>query len=252
MLAALGDGVGVAVPHTPDAILIPAGGAVEELPGFAAGWFAVQDQAAQWVSLLLQPRPDERTLDACAAPGGKTAHLAALIGDRGSIIAVEKSPVRLERLQDNMARLQIASVTPLQGDVTDPALLEAESFDRILVDAPCSGTGTIRHHPEIKWRRKPSDIAAMVEKQAAILNAASRLLRPGGIMVYATCSVEVEENEEQVATFLSRNPGWQRKAISPESDKVRCDLVTPDGDFRVEPGQHDMDGFYAARLQRMK
>ena len=250
LLAALADVQAVAAAATPDAILLPDGGAVEGLAGFSQGWFAVQDQAAQWVSRFLAPQPGDRVLDACAAPGGKTAHIAALAKGEAEIVAYEKFPSRLLRLQDNLQRLKIPGVKVCQGDVTESSLLEGEMFERILVDAPCSGTGIIRRHPEIKWRRGPKDVAAMIKEQAAILTALAQRLQPGGTLLYATCSVEPAENEKQIQAFLERHPDWRRQPITTQQDGVDPILLTKDGDFRVEPGQFAMDGFYAARLHR--
>ncbi|MBF0194904.1 MAG: 16S rRNA (cytosine(967)-C(5))-methyltransferase RsmB [Magnetococcales bacterium] len=252
LLKALDVDDAVAAPYTPDAILLPSGGGIEGLPGFSNGWFAVQDQAAQWVSRFLRPKAGEYILDACAAPGGKTAHLSALANGEINIVAIEKYPSRIERLLDNLNRLQVASVTVRQGDVGKDALLAGEMFDKILLDAPCSGTGIIRRHPEIKWRRKAKDIEKLVKEQSAILAATAKVLRPGGILVYATCSVEYEENEKQIENFLSNHPDWRREPISEKIDLVPAELLTPNGDFQVEPGQLDMDGFYAARLLRVK
>ncbi|MBF0382132.1 MAG: 16S rRNA (cytosine(967)-C(5))-methyltransferase RsmB [Magnetococcales bacterium] len=251
LLAAL-DSVGAqAAPNTPDAILLSSGGGVEELAGFSEGWFAVQDQAAQWVSRFLQPKSGEHILDACAAPGGKTAHLAALANGKIDITAVEKYPSRIKRLQDNLKRLQIDSVTIRQGDVSKTELLAGEMFDKILLDAPCSGTGIIRRHPEIKWRRKAQDIDNLVKEQRAILEAVAKVLRPGGVLLYATCSVESEENEKQIANFLANHKDWRRQPIEEQLDLVADELITKQGDFHVEPGQLGMDGFYAARLTRL-
>jgi 16S rRNA (cytosine967-C5)-methyltransferase len=252
LLSALDKDQGVAASHTPDAILIPSGGAVEGLAGFAQGWFSVQDQAAQWVSRFLDPKSGDYILDACAAPGGKTAHISALAEGKVKIVAVEKQSSRMERLQENIKRLQISGVTVRLGDVADPELLAGEMFDRILIDAPCSGTGIIRHHPEIKWRRRPKDIAALSNKQAGILSALALNLRPGGVLVYATCSVESAENEKQIENFLSQHPHWRREPITVQRDQAPAAALTAVGDFRVEPGQFDMDGFFAARLLRVK
>ncbi|MBF0448872.1 MAG: 16S rRNA (cytosine(967)-C(5))-methyltransferase RsmB [Magnetococcales bacterium] len=239
-----------AASNTPEAILIANRGSVEGLPGFSEGWFAVQDQAAQWVSRFLDPQPGDDILDACAAPGGKTAHLVALAQGQATVVAIEKYASRLQRLQENLNRLQIAGVSLHAGDAADSQWLGEKQFDRILIDAPCTGTGVIRRHPEIKWRRKPSDIDRMVKEQAAILDSVAQRLRPGGRLVYATCSVEPDENERQVERFLSQNKNWRRLPITSQDDGINAACLNPFGDFSVEPGQFDMDGFYAARLTR--
>jgi 16S rRNA (cytosine967-C5)-methyltransferase len=252
LLKALDEYDAIAAPNTPDAILLPSGGGVEGLPGFLDGWFSVQDQAAQWVSRFLQPRQGEYILDACAAPGGKTAHLSALANGKTDIVAVEKYPSRIKRLEENLKRLQIPSVTIRQGDAGQDALLAGEMFDKILIDAPCSGTGIIRRHPEIKWRRRAKDIKELIKEQSTILMATAKVLRPGGVLIYATCSVESDENEKQIANFLANHPEWRREPISKQRDCVPEELLTLKGDFHVEPGQLGMDGFYAARLLRVR
>ncbi|MBF0453314.1 MAG: 16S rRNA (cytosine(967)-C(5))-methyltransferase RsmB [Magnetococcales bacterium] len=250
LLEALAPSGALAAPLTPDALLVPAGGAVESMVGFSEGWFAVQDQAAQWVSRLLDPQPGDHLLDACAAPGGKTAHLAALAQGQAEIIAVEKFPSRLERMAQNFKRLGVPGVTVCPGDASLPELLVGKQFDRILVDAPCTGTGVIRRHPEIKWRRRPKDIPSLMQDQAAILSAVAGRLRPGGVLVYATCSMEPEENEQRVERFLADHPTWCRDPVTVAKEGVPGDTLSERGDFRVEPGQHAMDGFFAARLRR--
>ncbi|MBF0184123.1 MAG: 16S rRNA (cytosine(967)-C(5))-methyltransferase RsmB [Magnetococcales bacterium] len=226
--------------------LRPGEGAVEKIPGYGNGWFAVQDQAAQWVSHLLAAQPGESILDACAAPGGKTAHLAALTGNRLQLTAVEKDPTRLPRLQENLQRLRVQGVEVVCGDVSDPALLADRLFDRALVDVPCSGTGVIRRHPEIKWRRQEEDVRRLAAEQQQILQAVAGRVKVGGVLVYATCSLEPEENEQQIAQFLARQPGWRRHPSLLPPGMPR----DSQGDLRVEMGQQEMDGFYAAALQR--
>ncbi len=230
-------------------ILLEKGGPVEELPGYEAGWFAVQDQAAQLVTPLLQPRPGQTILDACAAPGGKTAHLAALTGDDAAITALEKQPARVARLRDNLARLRVKNVEVRTGDGGDPTLFERHRFDRILLDVPCSATGIIRRHPEIKWRRSARDLRRLSVEQGRLLNSIAPRLAPAGILLYVTCSLEPEENEKQVHRFLAKHPDWQRKPVTPEEDGVDEGMITAAGDFRTEPGG-ELDGFFASRLQR--
>ncbi|MBF0340607.1 MAG: 16S rRNA (cytosine(967)-C(5))-methyltransferase RsmB [Magnetococcales bacterium] len=232
LLAAL-EGRGEPHPGVPGAIRLLSSGPVESLPGFAEGWFAVQDAAAQWPALLLDPQPGEEILDLCAAPGGKTAQLAALTGNGARICAVDSSPGRLRTLRENLARLGVAGVTVLQGDAADPALLEGRKFHRILADLPCSSTGVIRRHPEIKWRRESGDPQRMAEVQSTILHNAARWLLPGGRLVYAVCSLEPEEGPEQIRDFLAIHPEW------------RCLQ-----ERRFEPATDQMDGFFIGYLQK--
>lgn len=246
LLAALGER-GRACHLAPEGMVVEGmGGPVEKIPGYTNGWFAVQDQAAQLVSHFLAPQAGERILDGCAAPGGKTTHLAALAGGPIQLTAVEKDPERIERLRQNLDRLRVHSVEILVGDVADPALLGERQFDRALLDLPCTGTGVIRRHPEIKWRRQPADVGRMVETQKRILAEVSKRVVVGGWLVYATCSLEPEENQGQVDHFLQDHPGWKRVPIL-----MKGVPVTPQGDFCTEPGEQEMDGFYAARLQRV-
>lgn len=246
LLAALGER-GTPTTLAPEGIVVEGmGGPVEKIPGYTNGWFAVQDQAAQLVSHFLAPQAGERILDGCAAPGGKTTHLVALAGGDIKMTAVEKDPERIERLQQNLHRLRVNNVEILVGDVGDPAVLGERQFDRALVDVPCTGTGVIRRHPEIKWRRQPADVGRMVETQQRILAEVSKRVVVGGWLVYATCSLEPEENQGQVDRFLQEHPGWQRRPIVMEGVPV-----TAQGDFCTEPGEQGMDGFYAARLQRI-
>ncbi|MBF0177748.1 MAG: 16S rRNA (cytosine(967)-C(5))-methyltransferase RsmB [Magnetococcales bacterium] len=231
-------------------------GRVEDLPGYDAGWFMVQDEAAQLVSLFVDPQPGEHILDACAAPGGKTLHLAALAQGKATILALEKRAERLPALAENLVRLRSPGVRVAAGDATDAEFLRhaltGKKVDAALVDGPCSGTGIIRRHPDIKWRRRPEDVPLLVTEQQRLLTAVAEQVRPGGRLVYATCSMEPEENQEQIATFLAAQPAWERLPLDPVREGVAADMVTPEGDFFVESGQEGMDGFYAARLQKSR
>ncbi|MBF0125710.1 MAG: 16S rRNA (cytosine(967)-C(5))-methyltransferase RsmB [Magnetococcales bacterium] len=224
-------------------------GSVEALPGYREGWFAVQDGAAQWVARLLRPQPGEALLDVCAAPGGKTAHLAALAQGQAAILAVDRSTTRLRRLQETMTRLGVPGVEVLAGDATDPELLSGRLFDKALADVPCTGTGVIRRHPDIKWRRTADDPVRMAALQQRILTATALRVRPGGVLVYAVCSLEPEEGEEQIGHFLASHPHWVRQPITLE-EGVPQGTITPDGDFHTEPGREGMDGFFVSRLKR--
>ncbi|MBF0421873.1 MAG: 16S rRNA (cytosine(967)-C(5))-methyltransferase RsmB [Magnetococcales bacterium] len=241
-------------PDTPDALIWDAGGRVEDLPGYDRGTFAVADQGAQWIPRLLHPQPGDRILDACAAPGGKTAHLADLARQSGAqvqLTALDKSQARLQRLRENLRRLRIQGVEIVAGDMTDPGLLDGRTFDRVLVDAPCTGTGIIRRHPDIKWLRKPEDPARMQQEQLAILKAAAPRVAAGGILVYATCSMESEENQEVVNRFLADHPQWRHDPVSLQADGLDSGWITPHGAFQTRLGISDMDGFFAARLVRL-
>jgi 16S rRNA (cytosine967-C5)-methyltransferase len=222
----------------------PAGTRVAELPGYAEGAFWVQDAAAALPAQLLAARPGERVADLCAAPGGKTAQLAA---SGARVIAVERDSRRLARLRENLARLRLAAET-VQGDAAEwqsPAPLDA-----VLLDAPCSATGTIRRHPDVPHLKRPRDIAALTAQQDRLLAAAARMLRPGGRLVYAVCSLQPEEGWPRVEQ--AQRLGLRLDPFSPEELAGLPEARTPEGALRTHPGlwpeRGGMDGFFAARL----
>ena len=176
----------------------------------------MQDRAAQWVAPLLDAQPGERILDACAAPGGKATHLAELIGDQGEIWAVDRSPGRLKRVAANAARLGVGSIHAFAADAA--SLLKdrpqwAESFQRILIDAPCSGLGTLARHPDARWRVTPESIRTLLPQQQALLDGLVPLLAPSGTLVYATCTIHPDENQAQVQAFLNRHRNFNLSLI---------------------------------------
>lgn len=219
------------------------GGDVTALPGFNAGEFVVQDEAAQLAAELLGPQEGDRVLDACAAPGGKTCHLIDLQPALAELVALDVDPKRLERVEDNLERLGL-SAQVVCADATNNDWWDGQPFDRILLDAPCSATGVIRRHPDIKFHRQPSDLDALVPLQSQILDQMWRLLKPGGTLLYATCSVLPKENAAQVTAFLKRRPDASEIPI--EADWG----ITQAAGRQLLPGQHDSDGFYFARLQK--
>jgi 16S rRNA (cytosine967-C5)-methyltransferase len=211
---------------------------------FVRGLFVVQDEASQLVTYLLGPRPGERILDACAAPGGKTTHIAQLTADTGEIIAVEKDTRRITRLRENIETLGIKSVSIINADILD--LADAGPFDRILLDAPCSATGVIRKNPDVKYRHTEKDLLAYKSRQAELLQASSRLLKKGGALVYSVCSTEPEEGEEAVKEFLKAAADF--RIIDTEVTFLR-DFIDR-GLLRTYPHRHNMDGFFGALLCR--
>ncbi len=224
---------------------------VTELDGFADGQWWVQDAAAALPARLLAVRPGERVADLCAAPGGKTAQLA-LAG--ASVTAVDRSAERLKRLAENLARLGLTADTA----VADATQFEAAPFEAILVDAPCSATGTIRRHPDVAWVKRAGDLAGLQQLQARLVDRAARLLAPGGRLVYCVCSLEPEEGVEQIEALLRRNPDLARAPIAPDEIGGLAEALTAQGDLRSLPchlrGEtarlSGLDGFYAARLRR--
>jgi len=246
---------------SPAGVIIQGSGSVPELPGFAEGYFYVEDEAAQLIPLILSPRQGEVILDACAAPGGKATQLAELMGDQGAVYAIDRKGVRLDLLRSNCARLGIKSIIPLVGDVRDPSawlgavqsepdnrLESGRPFDRILVDAPCSGLGVLRRHPEAKWRKEGASLERHHRLQLQILEAVAPRLRPGGVLVYSTCSTEPEENESVIEEFCRIHAGFRREAIAPWLPAEGREFLTERGDLCTMGNRHSMDGFYAARL----
>ena len=230
-------------PLSPQAVVLKEAVDVRRLPGFDEGWFSVQDVAAQQAALILQPRPGLRILDACAAPGGKTTHLQELAGNQAHILALEKAAERIPRLQENLNRLGLHAQVR-QGDARYPQdWWDGEPFDHILLDAPCSATGIIRRHPDIKWHRTESDIEQLTRTQAAILQALWPLLKPGGTLLYATCSVLAAENRHQMAAFLERTPDAAEQIIT------RLPSCGEPG-RQILPGQQQMDGFYYCHVRK--
>jgi 16S rRNA (cytosine967-C5)-methyltransferase len=246
---------------SPAGITIVEGGSVAMLPGFSEGHFYVEDEAAQLIPFLLDVRPGDLILDACAAPGGKATHLAELIEDQGLIYAVDRSAGRLSVLQTNCSRLQLKSIVPIVGDLRGSSWEGAAAkagkatdplwFDRILVDAPCSGLGVLRRHPESKWRKDQNAFARHQAVQSHILDSAARCLRPGGVLVYSTCSTEPEENEAVIDGFLSSHAEFRRESVAPWLPEAGRQLLTSHGDFSTLGNVESMDGFYAARLTRV-
>jgi 16S rRNA (cytosine967-C5)-methyltransferase len=231
--------------HTDSAVVLAQPLAVTALPGFADGWVSVQDGAAQLAAALLELQPGQRVLDACAAPGGKLCHILERCPAVAEVVALDKEPLRLPLIEQNLTRLQL-NARVLAADAGDPgAWWDGRVFDRILFDAPCSATGVIRRHPDIKLHRSPVEIRRLCEQQAAILAGVWPLLASGGKLLYATCSTLSAENEEQVRHFLTQH-----------TDAVPVTLALPfalaqDPGMQILPGQEGMDGFYYACLQKV-
>lgn len=226
--------------------------AVAALPGYEEGGWWVQDAAAALPARMLAVRPGERILDLCAAPGGKTAQLAAA---GASVTALDRSESRLERLRANMDRLGLT----VEVVCADALAYSAEPFDAVLLDAPCTATGTIRRHPEIAWGKGPDDLAALAALQARLLDKAADLVRPGGRLVYCVCSLEPEEGEDQAEAFLARRPDFSRAGCEPGELGITREFMTAAGDLRTAPdlwrpaapgGRGGLDGFFALAAVR--
>jgi 16S rRNA (cytosine967-C5)-methyltransferase len=219
------------------------------LPGFREGLFAVQDEASQLAGILLEPQPGERVLDTCAAPGGKATHLAQLMDNRGELLAMDVSGSKLPLIQEAAQRLGITIIRTRMADLLQSGAFPADAFDRVLLDAPCSGLGVIRRNPEAKWRLTPEDITRLAATQKVMLKNAIRMLRPGGVLLYSTCSTTLEENEAVVGDFLSRHPHCVLENLNQQFPDLR-ELFTEEGMFRAWPHRHGMDGFFSARIRK--
>jgi 16S rRNA (cytosine967-C5)-methyltransferase len=233
-------------------VRVIAHGPISQLPGYAEGAWWVQDAAAALPAKLFGDVRGRTVADLCAAPGGKTAQLADA---GGCVIAVDRAPGRLERLRQNLARLHLTAET-IAVDVTQ---WRAGPFDAVLLDAPCSSTGTIRRHPDIPWLKRAADIAALAALQRRLVAQASELTKPGGTLVYCTCSLEPEEGVDVIRDLLDHNPNLRRQPISAGEVHGRSEWLTADGDLQTLPchlpdpdsRMGGLDGFYAARLQRI-
>jgi 16S rRNA (cytosine967-C5)-methyltransferase len=224
-------------------------GSVTMLPGFNDGQWWVQDAAAALPARLFGDLHGKRIVDLCAAPGGKTAQL---VHGGAEVTAVDRSPNRVARLRENLARLSLEAETV----VVDGTEFPGEGFDGVLLDAPCSSTGTIRRHPDVAWLKQDSDIAMLTALQRRLLEKASSILKPGGTLVYCTCSLEPEEGEQAIADLLAKDSTMRRAPADASEVAGLADIVTPDGDLRTlpshlphaDPRLGGLDGFYAARL----
>jgi 16S rRNA (cytosine967-C5)-methyltransferase len=227
----------------PDGLVVERGAArLRTVAAWRDGLFAFQGEASQLVAPLLDVRPGGVVLDVCAAPGGKTMDAAARVAPGGTVVAVDRSLAGSRRIVAEAARLGAAAVRVAVADAR--RLPVAGSFDAVLVDAPCSGLGTLRRHPEVRWRRTPDDVPRLAALQQDILAAVAPRVRPGGVLVYAVCTLAREENEAAVETFLRAAP---RFAVEPAP--LPAALLTPEGFMKTLPHRHAMDGFFAARLR---
>ncbi|TAH18711.1 MAG: 16S rRNA (cytosine(967)-C(5))-methyltransferase [Oscillatoriales cyanobacterium] len=234
------------IPHLPQALrLNGSSGAIQNLPGYSEGWWTIQDSSAQLVTHLLDPQPGETIIDVCAAPGGKTTHIAELIQDTGTIYACDKTANRLKRLKENADRLQMRSIQIHTGDSRQfPEFINLA--DRVLLDAPCSGLGTLHRRADARWHHTPENIQAQSQLQSELLANAATFVKSGGVLVYATCTIHPLENEAVIQSFLSNNPDWQ---IEPPTIDLPVQ-PSPEGWVKVWPHRHQMDGFFMVRLKR--
>jgi len=240
------ESAGVHVEDAPlvrDSIQISGGITLNELGAFKQGLFFIQDPGSTLVTQYAAIPSGSIVADLCAAPGGKSLELAR---DARTVVAADRSPARLGRLVANRERLEANNILVIAADARFPAI---RPVDAVLIDAPCTGTGTFRRHPDARWRLRVSDLAVMAALQTSLLRAAATVVSPGGLLIYSTCSLEPEENEEQVERFLAENAGWQLEA--PPVGTVPSETI--DGGYlRVLPHVHGSDGAFAARLRRVE
>jgi 16S rRNA (cytosine967-C5)-methyltransferase len=230
--------------YAPEGLVATRGGEPGAWRAFADGECVAQDEASMLVARLLEPRAGETVADVCAAPGTKTTHLAQLMDNRGRIIALDPQPARLARVDDIVSRLGISIVETAPTTAQEAATARAATCEAVLVDAPCSNLGVVRRNPDVKWRRRPEDIPTAAARQRDILAAAAIMLKPGGRLVYATCSLEPEENEAVITSFLAEHGDFRVEA--PASFPLELD----NGILRIRPDRLDTDGFTAVRLRR--
>jgi 16S rRNA (cytosine967-C5)-methyltransferase len=244
-LEAMLEAAGVETADAPlisDSIVLTGGvSSLTELGAFKQGLFHLQDPASTLVTRYACVATGSTVADLCAAPGGKALELARVAG---TVFAGDLSRGRLQRVRENVRRLDVANVIPFVGDATHPSL---QNMDAVLVDVPCTGTGTFRRHPDARWRLKASDLAVLPATQRAIIRAAATVVRPGGLLIFSTCSLELEENDEQVQRFLAEHPGW---VVEPPPEGVVPEDTLDNGCLRVLPQRHGTDGAFAARFRR--
>ncbi len=231
-------------PHTDCGIILDKPVDVSQLPGFSEGLVSVQDGAAQLAALLLASRPGERVLDACAAPGGKTAHLLELQPALAEVVAVDNDETRMARVKENLVRLGLQARLVVEDAGAVQRWWDGGTFDRVLLDAPCSGSGVIRRHPDIKYLRRPADISVLATGQQRLLTALWPLVKRGGTLIYAVCSVLPEENERQMQDFLNRHENAREEPLD-----VAWGRSLQHGRV-ILPGTEGMDGFYYACLKK--
>jgi 16S rRNA (cytosine967-C5)-methyltransferase len=240
------------VPHLPQALRLNGStGPIQNLPGFNEGWWTVQDSSAQLVSHLLNPQPGEVVIDACAAPGGKTTHIAELMQDKGTVWACDRAASRLRKLKENAARLQLQSIKIAVGDsrnLSKNAEFRISTADRLLLDVPCSGLGTLHRHADARWRQTPKSVQELSVLQKELLSQISAYVKPGGILVYATCTLHPLENEGVIQPFLKCHPNW--RITPPLPDSLASAWATSEGFIKVWPHRHAMDGFFMVCLKK--
>lgn len=247
------------VQHFPDAQpskvsnsgIVLDGGYVAGTSWFREGDCTIQDESSMLVAPALQPQPGQRVLDACAAPGGKTTHIAELMGNKGEIVACDVHAHKQELIRQNARRLGIEIITPVVADAAALTVEEHGTFDRILLDAPCSGFGVIRRKPDLKWQKTANDVKQIAELQFELLDRVSRLLKPGGLLVYSTCTIEPQENQQIVEKFVATHPDFELdSSLADDLPEAVSALADQAGFIQILPHQFQSDGFFISRLKR--
>jgi 16S rRNA (cytosine967-C5)-methyltransferase len=217
---------------------------------FKEGYYTVQDESAGLASILLSPKENDLILDMCAAPGGKSTHMAQILKNKGKIIAVDKYDAKITTMKKNAERLGVTCIEFVQDDATDfhNDIVSSERFDKILLDAPCSGLGVLSKKPDIRWKREPEDIINLAKYQRKLLENASKYLKPNGVIVYSTCTIEPEENFELIKSFLADHPEYK---IDNAANFIHSELVNAEGCIETFPHKQSTDGSFAVRLLKV-
>lgn len=236
--------------YAPEGLIIKQAVPLRELAAFRDGLFFVQDESSMLAVHALAPERGEKVLDAAAAPGGKTTHIAQLMGDEGEITAVDIHPHKINLIVENCRRLGITCVRPQVADLRQPPAEWRAQFDRILLDAPCSGLGVLRRRPDLRWRKSEGNIAELAQLQRQLLTALAPCLKVGGVLVYSTCTITREENEEQVNAFLANHPSFVLEDLQPVLGHMLDAPSLTQGWLQLLPHRHGTDGFFIARLRR--
>ncbi|QUL57425.1 16S rRNA (cytosine(967)-C(5))-methyltransferase RsmB [Paenibacillus tritici] len=237
---------------SPFGLVVRGGGNLALTSWYREGYLSVQDESSMLVAEAVAPEAGMKVLDCCAAPGGKSAHMGELMRDEGSILANDLHEHKAKLIAEQAARLGLECITTASGDALELGdSLQPESYDRILLDAPCSGLGVIRRKPDLKWRKQPGDVASVAALQLELLQSVSGLLKPGGVLVYSTCTTEQEENSRVVADFLDRNPGFAPVTFeSAVWERLEGTALAAGAGMQLLPHHYGSDGFYIARLER--
>ncbi|MFM1842248.1 MAG: Fmu and Fmv protein [Cyanobacteriota bacterium] len=225
-------------------------GSIPQLPGFKEGWWTVQDASAQWVAQILDPQPGEIIFDVCAAPGGKTTHIAELMGDQGQIYAGDRTASRLQKVATIQQRLGLTAIKTWHGDVTQRDHPPISSVDRALLDVPCSGLGTLHRNPDLRWRQTTDGIdTTLIPLQRQLLTAIAPVVKSGGILVYSTCTLNPAENQHQIQHFLNAHPDWHIEPFPWVPPQLSPQIMT-EAMLTILPHHHHQDGFFIAKLKK--